>query len=499
MCHDASPMGTKTENRIGGRAAAADRAALGALAARGGTSGRRARIVLSLESGVPPVRIRRELGVTYATIRAARARWREGGAAALAARKAAKPPKESVAADRALRLRPGIPDILREEAVARRRRGRVPAERLAVETWARDAVALGLVAPGRPFPPMRRVRDAFRVSLTIVRDAFASLARQGFAAGAARKGTVAADPAPFAGRYLFVERESRGNDRLGYRGASHAAAERLAAARGVRFDFTNGDDGVLERRTPGRASLLAEIRRQRWAGVFVREWNEHMELAGAVRIDDVPVCVPHLLGHRPRSLAGTHVAKPVTPSPASLMERLVADCAAAGRCRLAVVDQRYFPDDGFRRKQVAGLARRHGMELGPWHYQELSVTGETPGERGVVRAALAGMLAPGRDWTPDCIVLMDDHWLGPLEEVLDALGRGAGGSRRGPSADGSSGGIAPPLVVGCIGNKPALPETRIPVLFHGYDLEATLVSFLDWCDAIHSGRRGAPPPRMATF
>ena len=447
--------------------------------------------MLALVRGEPPSRIRRETGAAYATIRSARVRYREGGVEALAAH---RPPKGKKARDkageRALRLRPALPAILLEQAALERRRGRVPAARLAIETWGRDAVALGAVAPGSAFPTMRRAGEAFRATLPVVRAAFATLERQGFSKGVGRERTVAANPPPFAGRYLFVNWETPDNDRVGYMESVRAVAARIAAERGAVFEFAGGD-GAFERRSPRRTALFAAMREQRWAGVYFREWTQRMELAGEVRIDNVPVCIPYLAGMRPRSFKGSHVVKPVTPSPDFLLEQLVEDCARAGCRRLAVVDRQYNRRDDNREEFVRCLAARHGLQVGPWHYQELLLAGETPGDRATIRAALKALLAPGREWNPDCIVLMDDHWLAPLEEALDATRRATVRQAAGSSVRR--------LYVACLGNRPTLPATRLPVSFRGYDIGATLDSFVAWCEAIHAGAKDPPRPVLATF
>ncbi len=39
----------------------------------------------------------------------------------------------------------------------------------------------------------------------------------------------------------------------------------------------------------------------------------------------------------------------------------------------------------------------------------------------------------------------------------------------------------------------------LPVEWHGHDLDATLDSFTDWCDALHAGAKAPPPPELAVF
>ena len=79
------------------RATAGDMAVLAALARSGGRAGRRARIVLALARGETPSGIVLKTGATYATIRAARRRFEESGASALAPRANASPTTPSFA------------------------------------------------------------------------------------------------------------------------------------------------------------------------------------------------------------------------------------------------------------------------------------------------------------------------------------------------------------------------------------------------------------------
>ena len=471
---------------------AAARAELEAMAARGGQNGMRARIVLALARGEAPARVVEAMGVTYATVRAARRRFAAGGAAALATRipvRRTAPPPEG---EEALRLRSGVPDVLLAWEEAGKRRGRLPVARLAIETWARDAVALGAVAPGALFPPRRSVRKAFRTTTRVVQGAFASLARQGFARNVPGGGSHAPGQPPFAGRYLVACDTTGDPGDVGYIPSLLRAAKILEESRAARFEFLTDRTSVLETNGQERLRLLADIREQRWAGVFFRSWNDEMAALGPVRLDNVPICLFWPRNRRPASFHGTRVAKIDGPTTPAMLGPLLADCATAGCRRVAVLDHQD-PRGAFRAGEVARLASERGLEIGPWHYQATQMIGETPGTRDAVRAILVAMLAPGRDWTPDGIVLMDDHWLGPLEEALDMLGARQGGTNQTRSAAPGK------LFVACIGNKPALPATRLDVRFRGYDLLSTLDSFLSWCEAIHAGRKDPPPPVAATF
>lgn len=464
------------------------------MAARGGRSGMRARIILALAEGTAPVEIVRRFGTSFVTIRAARRRFAAGGVASLGSkspfRRTAPPPEGA----EALRLRRGVPEVLLAREAEGKTGGRTPVVRLAIETWARDSVALGAVAPGALFPSRRNLEKTFRTTSTVVQGAFDSLARQGFAHSVPGGGSRAADPPPFAGRYLLVGTTDAERLHVGYMGAAMAAAHRLEKERGIRFDFVPGR--ILETVSKERMELLADIRAQRWAGVFMRTWTDEMARVGAAKIDNVPVCMPFHGMRRPLSFKGTRVAKIQNLDAGGILDRLLADCAGAGCRRVAVLDHQ---DRvlGFREAEISRRAAKHGLELGPWHYQAIRMVGETEGTHDAVRAVLMAMLAPGRDWNPDCILLMDDHWIEPLEEALEALeARGVPYLRQ---TERAKDGAASPIFVGCVGNKPALPPTRLDATFHGYDMEATLAGFIDWCDAIHAGVQDPPPPVIASF
>lgn len=460
------------------RATAGDMAALAALARSGGRAGRRARIVLALARGETPSGIVLKTGATYATIRAARRRFEEGGAAALAPR----PPARASAVVLPVfpaRRRLVPPDVIAAAAMAEKLRGRIPVVRISMETWVRDAIADGTVRPGAVLPSRRDFQRAFRTTSDVVNGVFSSLSKQGFVRSRGGGRTIAASPPPFSGRYLFVGRPRVGES-AGYMSAALAATQILERSRGARFDFIGGVE-VLESPSKERLRLLAEIRRQRWGGVFFRTWTDQMAAAGNVRIDGVPICIPGNYATSAKGVTGSRVRR-IPLAKIDFRDALFADCAAAG-CRRVAVFEHCDMRRAFGRADAERAAAERGLELGPWHYHEFFKVGVLDRERDVFRAAMSAVFAPGREWEPDAVVLMDDHWLAPLEDVL--LARGAEAARR--------------VRVFCLGNRPAQQEPRLDVHFRGYDLLATLSSFVDWCEAIHAGEKDPPPPALATF
>ena len=353
-------------------------------------------------------------------------------------------------------------------------------------TFVRDQIALGKWAPGVRLPDRLWFRRRFHCTFTATQAAFDQLRREGFVQSRTRSGTIAADPPPFAGRYLILCRNISGERDIGDIAALKAAAKILETERDISFEFRDGGK-ELETTPEARAAILAELRAQRWAGAFLQPWSQIMADIGPVRLNNVPVCYQAgRIGVGARGFTGSHTARlfnPLVTSPTEdALERLLAICSNAGRHRVAIFDHQT-EQGAFPIERAMAATRRHGLELGPVHYQALRLVGRRRGTRDAVCAILRAVLAPGREWQPDCIVLMDDHWIDPLEEVLFEQGAKA----------------ARGYFVACIGNAPLLPASRLDVHFAGLDHLATLRSFLDWCDAIHAGEKSPPPPCIATF
>lgn len=366
------------------------------------------------------------------------------------------------------------------------RTGPDAAVRRRICTFVRDQIALGKWTPGVRLPDRLWFRRRFHCTFTATQAAFDQLRREGFVQCRTRTGTVAADPPPFAGRYLILCRDISDERKIGPIVALKAAAKQLEAEKGITMEFRDGLK-ALETTPEARAALLAELRAQRWAGAFLHPWSQIMADIGPVKINNVPVCYQAgRIGIGARGFTGSRTARLLIPQMATptetAFERLLAMCAAAGRRRVAIFDHQ--TEHGpFPIERALAATRRYGLELGPVHFQALRLVGRRRGTRDAVCAILRAVLAPGREWQPDCIVLMDDHWIDPLEEVLFEQGAKA----------------ARGYFVACIGNAPLLPASRLDVHFAGLDHLATLRSFLDWCDAIHAGEKSPPPPSIATF
>lgn len=353
-------------------------------------------------------------------------------------------------------------------------------------TFVRDQIALGRWAPGTRLPDRVWFKTRFRCTFSATQAAFDQLRREGFVNCKTRAGTAAADPPPFAGRFLVLCRDTSGEREIGDIAALKAAAALLEAERGVTFEFRDGWK-ALETTPEERAAMLAELRAQRWAGAFLQPWSQAMADIGPVKLDNVPICIQAgRIGIGARGFTGSRVARIGDPraadSPGFMRDRLLDLCAAAGRHRVAIFDHQA-ERDLFRADAAAAAAQRRGLELGPFHYQALRMVGRHPGTRDAVRAIMRAVLAPGRDWRPDCVVLLDDHWLEPLEETLAEQGQETMRS----------------VFVACVGNAPALPASRLDVRFTGLDHLATLHSFLDWCDAVHVGNKTPPRPTFVLF
>lgn len=375
-----------------------------------------------------------------------------------------------------------------------------PALRRRICTFVRDGIALGRWRPGERLPDRTWFMRRFHCTPTATQAAFAQLVREGFVWSRARAGTFVSDPPPFAGRYLYIGNAPESELPIGDGFAIRESIRILESERGIHFDYVP-KISTLEAEPPARTTLLADIRAHRWAGVFLQTWSDEALAKGKVRLDTVPICLnAGLPGSVARGFTGSLVKRihqeGLSADPLARLDGLLDDCAAAGGRHVAIFahqnDKMPFLADAAARK-----ARERGLELGPFHYQALQMIGRQDGTRGAIRAFMLAMLHAWRDWEPDCVILMDDHFLPPFEDALREFTiKGAKCKAKGDEK--TDAGRRRPFVA-CIGNKPTLPETRLDVRFRGFDHLETLRSFLDWCEAIHAGAKAPPRPVLATF
>ena len=445
--------------------APAERAALERLALRGRDDrvALRARAVLALARGASVSEAARILRLSRETVRAARRRFSAGGAAAVAGGGLAEPapalpmrtPRELVAAETG---RNG----------AGKGRGRPPVARLRVEAWVRDCAALGLFRRGAPLPPRIWFERRFRATPSTVQDAFAALARQGFAKSVKGRGTFLPQRLPFDGRLLLLVTSPL--DALEGIDASMVAAARLQErSRGLRWDVARIRPASVEPHPP----FLRQVAMQRYAGVFMRSSSK----ARYAYIDNVPMS-----GFITKGLPGSlvrgfpRIDDHIPPS-------LFRACRAAG-CSRPIVFDRVEPvsdnavasDGSARERAVRAAAEQAGLTVLPDAY--VPVSRLHPAQtRLLLRFALASPTLSGFD----CVVSLEDNLVPPL---CDALVERCGSS------------AARRIMVFASGSLPTAFETPLPVEWHGFDWTATLDSFADWCDAVHAGDADAATPRL---
>ena len=458
----------------------AERAALARLASGTTRIAYRAKGVLLLADGLSKAAVARRLVVGEGAVRAWQRRWLAGGGLD-ALRHRSKKRKTSRQANQ---LRPVIPDLpARTPATeaellrgATTGRGRPLSTRIAIEAWVRDAAALGLIAPGARLPNQTWFAKRFHAASHTVATAFTSLARQGFVNNRRRIGSFLSRPLPFEKRYLLLL-STRGQ---GLDNALKAAATEQERRRGVRWDIIEATPQAEKKRM---ATIKAAIAAQRWAGLFLRTSpSTHLPGWEFLGLDRVPisgmVLATDFLGERVIPLRSYSHDSPEGTK--RIADTVFAAIRAAGRSRILVFDS----VSGFAMTERFGglvrrLARDFGLEIPESCYQILNILQQEQNE-GIFSAALR----VAAEENIDAVAILQDNFASP---VCDALVARFGEER------------ASRLFLAAFGNRPAIPETRLPVTWHGFDLSATLDSFVDWCDAIHAGEKAPPPPVLATF
>ena len=454
---------------------AKDRAALARLARGTDRLAWRAKGVLLLADGLSKAAVARKLRVGESAVRRWERRWLAGGGADSLRRRGRSPATvrdgEAAAPDLPARIPAAELALLRLKPAGR---GRPVSARIAVEAWVRDAAALGLVTPGARLPNQTWFAKRFHAASHTVADAFSALAKQGFVRNRRRVGSFLATTLPFEKRYLLVlTPQNQGLD------LSLAAAAREQEGRlGVRWDVRSGASGDGS----GPETLPADIAAQRWAGVFLRT-SPSTDLPGWEFLH---------LGRTPISgmifdLAtnGEHVV-PLARDPRGgddfkdgAVDVALDELRAAGRRRPLVIDTVKEEWSGRREAAARRKAAERGLEIPEGCYQQLDVR---HGEQiGTILAAAVRVA----EWERiDSVAILQDNFAAP---VCDALVRRFGADR------------AARLRIAAFGNRPALPSTGLPIVWHGLDFAATLDTFVAWCDAIHAGEEAPPAPVLATF
>lgn len=358
--------------------------------------------------------------------------------------------------------------LLADEAGAR---GPEPRKRLRIVDWVRNEIAEGRCRAADPLPDRAWFERKFRATRVTVQRAFDQLAREGFVVAIRRRGTFPAERPPFRGRYLLAlsgTEDAPADDMISK--ALLEAAKEVAAKRGVRFETAYVlDEGPDSERYE---NLLADLRRQRWSGVFLRALSSNRGLRTIGNVDHVPVAGLFSADPRARGSLVRPLSSETEQGIHDACRRLFAKCVRAG-CRSVFVLSTAIGSD--EEASIRALAGQMGLRIGPDGYQTAWIDS---GHLLQVRRLLRLVFRAAGESLPDAIVLLDDNFVPVLEEVLRERF-----------------GTKPPrkIFLAACGNRPVLPETEFPVEFCGLDMARTLDGFVAWAEAIHAGIPTADP------
>lgn len=454
--------------------AAPQRAALARLARGENRISWRARGVLLLADGRSKASVARELGVGVAAVRDWERRWmRGGGVESLALRCRGRSGRRERQGSEALESFPTrLPAIEKRLLRVADGRGRPAGARVAVEAWLRDAAALGIARPGSPVPSERRLAALFRASSNTVAAAMGTLSREGFIVRKARLGSFFARRPPFAGRYLlYLAKAPDNTPEQGLSRALQDVARMRSQTRGENWDVADGPPETPRE----RLQFTRRLAGHRWSGVFFRTIDRGSPLIEELlTLDRIPMSgfidAEANTGKLVKSLAWQDFKAP---------EAAFGAVRAAGRRRALVIDGLYEYWTESREAAIRGIAARCGVEIPRDCFLILDPRTPEP-----ARLALAAAVRAAREERIDSVAILQDNFAAPTCEIV-AERFGAAEAAR--------------LALVAIGNAPTLPATCLPVTWHGLDMESTLASFVDWCNAIHAGEKSPPPPELATF
>ena len=451
--------------------APADRAALERMAKGRRRAAFRARAVLALADGGSVAATARRVRITEKTVRAARANFLSGGVDALRDK-----PRGGIPEFPELRVSPP-PELANwREGGAR---GRPPHARRKIETWVRDCAALGLLRPGARLPDREWFCREFSATPGLVQAAFSELARQGFVRPVQNVATYLPRRLPFAGRYLLGVLPIRDDEnREGLDTSLIAAARRQEKRLGVKWDVCD----IVPPSHPDYLPTLFRIASQRYAGVFLRVPTRKKYNPGRHRwfasVDHVPICS---MGPRSGSSDGgfgSHFHFIAIPSVSSL-ETLFAAVRAAGCRRALVLGAQNEPvASAAAEDEALAAAAKAGVEVPRGFYQCVNLLAPLQTRR-LLELALSHQDAAGLD---SVVCLQDNYAPIVCEGLVARFGGAQAASRR--------------FKVFSLGSFPGELRCLLPVEWHGDDWDATLDSFVRWCDAIHAGVDDPPPPSI---
>ncbi len=455
--HPASPI------EIGGD----DRAVLEKLARRGGNVGLHAMIVVAALRGDSIAEIARDNCSSRETVRKWLRIFRCGGVAALAGsvrRRAAAASVGDFPELRDVEIPPQLLAANRAPKLAAR------SARLRIACAVRDAIGRGRLLPGAPLPGRAWFSGRFHATAPVVNRAFADLAAGGFVESKRRSGTRVAARLPFDGRFLLVLESPNGDGSSGIcENFVKAARETERRRRGLKWD-------VVWRTTENSVSIAVDLAMQRYAGAFMR--FAHTETMGWQPGDAFLASVPGVPMAVDTIYRGTRVSPLVHElrvSRAETWAEVFADCAKRGLRRVMVVDAIDFrhPDP---EASVRAAAARAGVSIPQFGYSGPFATATEESVRRVF--AMQTRLVGAGD--VDAILVRRDDLLRHFAPALRA-------------AWGEAAAAAIPVL--CWSAGTLLPNEGLAVQWHGFNLIATMLSFVDWAEAVRSGARNPPPPR----
>ena len=309
-----------------------------------------------------------------------------------------------------------------------------------------------------------------------VQQVFDELREDGLVRSVPGHGTCVANVLPFSGRYLLLVRANPldAGSHLFASALQRAAAE-VAERRRLSFETIGLADADCE--TTAYAEMVESVRCQHYAGVFaqgVADVKDHLN--ALTNIDDVPIVYLGEHSYLTQGSLARSIASDVGLRADAEFQRHFASCREKG-CRRIALFASWGPK-GDSESCFRELARKSGLEIvrGGYHFLDMNYWFEAAFERLVELFFLSD---GGRE--VDAIVLSDDNMLVPFARAY----RNVFGCRGKPRH-----------FVSCHCNAPLFPETGFPVVYHGFDLVATLDSFVDYAEDCRAGIR---TPRLPIF
>lgn len=357
--------------------------------------------------------------------------------------------------------------------------GPEPEKQERIAEFLRAWSASGAGKPGETLPPGAWFARSFGVSRDTAGKALARLGREGFVSRGRHRRPELAEKPPFRGHFLFVRQYLEyGEGALGLDRSLEEACRRLEQKRGIHFDIVTPEPGV--RGDALRQRVRADVAAHRYAGVFLRAASASGSLPFdfLLRMDGVPIGGFVEKGASELGSLATRFADAGLSDrdPYILLRTLLAECRRTGARRVCVLDCKI---DAKSERDGPRIAANHGLVLHPLHHLRLSLS-DFSWNRKVLE-----MVFRMRDPRPPESFVACNDMLAAM--ACEFLVHHFGVER------------AKSFPVIAAGNRPVLPQTALPVKWHGLDCESTLAAFLDWAQACRAGGPRPPPPARAWF